>query len=294
MINNDKITDINGIKFKFEEKLDNFDENKAKKERLMTLVSNLVKDRVIETYKFNEVKMYYDLDDISLHPNKMHLDNTCYSRVYCSNGALKGANVLVLLIQGNGLQPLIWDNDQCINKDFKTGSMIEIIEKLTSNNYEVMCLNPNENTFINGSPNVNCSRESIQIPNHSTPELHTVTTFKELILPSSPRKIIIIACDYGASCVMSVLEALFPQLENKLKGIFLIQSIHSGEELYGSDFQDWFLMNCVNWVESNDPECATIESIKLGCPTFSIEKSSNCLISKLVPNILQFIQSKTN
>ena len=204
---------------------DDAQKNRERYNRLGDYINEYIYDYLVNELKL--VKTYIPKDDSS----------SKRSFVFHTPNFSSSDNYKMVLINGSGVvRAGQWSRRIIMNDNLFEGSMIAYIRWGQENSMDILVLNTNE-----------CHKD---YPMSTDPIKHAITAFKTFIAPiKAEKKVFIVAHSFGGVAVQELFETFKADLELKVKGIALTDSVHFG--LMTSQNSDVFV---TNWVSSNKPK----------------------------------------
>lgn len=127
--------------------------------------------------------------------------------VFSTKRDLNNVKKLLILIHGSGVvRAGQWARRLIINESLNHGTQIPYINKARELGYEVLVLNTNDN-----------ERNGKDIPGHSSPSIHAVSVWAQLIANANIESIAIVAHSYGGVVAMDLVRKMIFFYVQKMK-----------------------------------------------------------------------------
>jgi hypothetical protein len=177
---------------------------------------------MIIPYIQQRMQKEFKLKEIQLPQNDKvpaHIRNN----IYISEDFYTNTTKCCLLIQGSGaVRAGQWARALCINDSLKTGAIFGYLKKAFDSGFSVIVFNPNLNRapedaslenlrpnyddlWLPGKPKLK-EVPHVKIPEHETPEIHTINVWDQFVAKSPAKELVIVAHSAGGSCTMSLLK----------------------------------------------------------------------------------------
>lgn len=204
-------------------------------------------------------EVYKILEKKGLHkifiPSDVPKDEASF--VFCSKEKLENPQKLMILIHGSGVvRAGQWARSLIINDSLKAGTQIPYIDRALDNNYEVLILNTNLNTYVKDG-------KTREIKGNASPLEHAETVWKELVLKSNPESIAIVAHSYGGVVTVDLANRHNEYFKEKVFAVGFTDSVHY------HNVPKHLQAIGRNWVTSNEPLDTPLKLRTNDVPCFS-------------------------
>lgn len=138
------------------------------------------------------------------------------SFVYFTLQEIQKVEKLMIIIHGSGaVRAGQWSRSLIINDSLDTGSVLPYIKRARQEGYEVLVMNTNDN-----------ERDGNRIEGLSDPKHHAETTVRELVQPTEPNHIVIVAHSYGGIVTTYLARRFENDFNEKVKAVVFTDSNH--------------------------------------------------------------------
>lgn len=151
--------------------------------------------------------------------------------IFHTPNALNSAKKLLVLICGTGrIMAGCWSVGVCAYHGLKAGSVFPCLEEAQKREMEVIILNPNH-------------------PN--SPKSHSRNVFSNLIIPSNPERVWIIAHSMGGASTCSIISSNPKFCIEHVPAFALTDGLEGIITAIGYKINKWSHLRGINWVRSN-------------------------------------------
>lgn len=153
--------------------------------------------------------------------------------IFFSPHAFDTPKKLLVLICGSGrIKSGIWSVGICAYRGLKAGSILPCLEEAKKRDMEVVVLNPNH-------------------PNSSYN--HSEEIFSDIIIPSNPERVWIIAHSMGGSSTCQIISKNPSWCIQHVKAFALTDGCESKVKSKGYKINEWSHLKGINWIRSEKP-----------------------------------------
>lgn len=154
---------------------------------------------------------------------------------------LRKPKKLLVLINGSGVvRAGQWARSLIINHSVEAGTQIPYINEGRSRDFDILCLNTNENYGSKGE----------KLPKSGFPVEHAKYVWEDIILPADPEAVAIVAHSYGGHVTMSMARQ-FPEFFKEK--VFAVCFTDSVENSAPDVIREHMSNITVNWAASDKP-----------------------------------------
>ncbi|TPX64141.1 hypothetical protein SpCBS45565_g06098 [Spizellomyces sp. 'palustris'] len=257
-------------RFEFNVRPTDKDYNQAHYESLGAVIDKHVEERLESDVGLLRMQIPVDDDE-----------NEAKSKIFMSKDALTSTKPLLVLVPGRHRRcvsslPNIchspasnhgatsigqWARRIIINDNINIGAMFEYLKQAKEEGYEVLLMNPNENTgWLSGILK--------WIRGNETPSNHILYVW-DTILKKVNEPILFVAHSAGGYAVFNLFKERPDETMARVKGIALMDSLHDATVITWQRVRRWFAKKATNWVPSPLPVNTLITrgiTSKCGCP----------------------------
>lgn len=203
--------------------------------------------------------MYNILEKKGLHriyiPDDVPKEEASF--VFCTKAKLENPKKLMILIHGSGVvRAGQFARSLIINDSLKAGTQIPYIERARDQNYEVLIMNTNLNTYTKNG-------KQKEIKGSGSPLEHAETVWQKLVLGSNPESISIVAHSYGGVVTVDLAKRHEDYFKEKVFAVGFTDSVHYHK--VPKALQE----NGRNWVTSSEKLDTPLDARTNDVPCFS-------------------------
>lgn len=154
--------------------------------------------------------------------------------IFHTPNALNSAKKLLVLICGSGrIMAGLWSVGVCAYRGLKAGSVLPCIEEARKRNMEVIIFNPNH-------------------PNASSNFKHSEDVFNELVIPSNPKRVWIIAHSMGGDSTCDIISHNPEWCIQHVSAFALTDGCEGLIHSIGFKINKWSHIKGINWIQSDE------------------------------------------
>ncbi|PVU85154.1 hypothetical protein BB559_007173 [Furculomyces boomerangus] len=180
---------------------------------------------------------------------------------------------LVLIATGVNSGPGLWEPSSVAKYGFENGSIILLLEKLISNGYDFILLNPNENSIDQNGVSVTShsyNRNNKTIIESNSPESHfDYVWLNAIIKKSKADNIVFITSEYCGFGVLDLLNNHYDDFCSRVCGAVFLESSHTTFGLTPESLA-WLKLCSVNLKRSSRADDTSKFDSSLGCMSYPI------------------------
>ncbi|KAH8346867.1 hypothetical protein KR059_001485 [Drosophila kikkawai] len=166
------------------------------------------------------------------------------SFVYSQPAKLSQSKKLLILIHGSGqVKAGQWARSLIINNSLDHGSQLPYVRQAQKLGYDLLITNANDTTrFHNG--------KDILIKGVEKPQKHTKYVWKNIVLPSKPESVAIVAHSYGGYLTFDLVDEFFEFFKEKVFAIAFTDAVTASPQ---ASNKDYLQSVACDWVTSKAP-----------------------------------------
>ncbi|XP_053164881.1 putative protein FAM172B [Hemicordylus capensis] len=227
---------------------------------------------------------------------------------FMSESALTSCSTLVVLLQDRGIfRAGQWGQTTIVHEGLQHGSQVPFISMALHCSWEVIVLNPNENSIALKieeeclSLSEMATTSTLQLPraipkrDSSSPEEHATYIWDHFISKSMAGNVAFIAHGYGGLVFINLLMQRTLEVMNKVYAVAFIDSTHhTMHQTQGnSQMQEWIWKHCREWVSNGKPLDKSLGClVKVDCPTVSTgTEKYNLAPSSSLQSIFKYLKN---
>ncbi|XP_016977017.1 FAM172 family protein homolog CG10038 isoform X1 [Drosophila rhopaloa] len=214
----------------------------------------------------------------------LHKDPQRSSFIYSQPAKLSQSKKLLVLIHGSGLVKAgQWARSLIINNSLDHGSQLPYVRQAQKLGYDLLITNTNDcSRFYNGKENI--------IEGVETPLKHTKYVWKNIVLPSKPESVAIVAHSYGGCLTLDLVEHFLDFFKESVFAIAFTDSVMGSPQ---SKYRDYLCNVTCDWVASNTPLDTPISQSKNSIRRVSAGHTKHEWTSySAIDSIFKFIEEK--
>ncbi|KAH8361915.1 UPF0528 protein CG10038 isoform X1 [Drosophila serrata] len=206
------------------------------------------------------------------------------SFVYSQPAKLSQSKKLLILIHGSGqVKAGQWARSLIINNSLDHGSQLPYVRQAQKLGYDLLITNANDSKrFYNGKDNI--------IKGVEEPVKHTKYVWKNIVLPSKPESVAIVAHSYGGFLTLDLVDEFLDFFKEKVFAIAFTDAVMSGPQ---ASNKDYLQSVACDWVTSKAPLDTPVSASKDGIRKVSAGHTKHEWTSySAIDSIFKFMEEK--
>ncbi|XP_017040989.1 LOW QUALITY PROTEIN: FAM172 family protein homolog CG10038 [Drosophila ficusphila] len=206
------------------------------------------------------------------------------SFIYSQPAKLSQSKKLLVLIHGSGyVKAGQWARSLIINNSLDHGSQLPYVRQAQKLGYDLLITNANDcKRFYNGKDN--------PIKEVDTPIDHTRYVWKNIVLPSKPESVAIVAHSYGGCLTLDLVDRYSDFFKESVFAIAFTDAVMGSPQAKNKDYL--CDVTC-DWVASNSPLDTPVSQSKNGIRKISAGHTKHEWTSySAIDSVFKFIEEK--
>ncbi|KAH8418108.1 hypothetical protein KR009_003471 [Drosophila setifemur] len=204
--------------------------------------------------------------------------------VYSQPAKLSQSKKLLVLIHGSGqVKAGQWARSLIINNSLDHGTQLPYVRQALKLGYDILITNTNDCRRL-------CKGKETPIKGVATSTEHTNYVWKNIVLPSNPESVAIVAHSYGGYLTMNLADKFADFFKEKVFAIALTDSVMGGSQTNNKDYMS--RVAC-DWIVSRTPLDTPVSASKESIRRVSAGHTKHEWTSySAIDSIFKFIEEK--